>query len=681
MTARLRLWLGALCLVSSLHGAAPLLPLMPMPAHIERGEGALAITKDFLIGVCGDSALTVGAAERFHSRLEQITGIPLLRPVETRDCAAATLVLHPGKGAEDEESYQLQITTASAQINAASRVGILRGLATFEQLVQAGEHSFTVPVLSIDDHPRFAWRGFMLDCSRHWMPVGVVERNLEAMALVKLNVFHWHLSDDQGFRVESRVLPKLQSLGSDGNFYTQAQIRHIVAFAGERGIRVVPEFDVPGHASSWVAGYPELASAPGPYHIERNWGVFEPTLDPTRESTFRFLDRFFGEMATLFPDAYVHIGGDEVDDKQWKANPQIQHFMQAHGFKTSKDLHAYFNRRLLTILTAHGKKMIGWDEILTPDLPKTAMIQSWQGQKSLADAAAQGYNGILSFGYYLDHLKPAAFHYANDPLGAEAAALTRAQRSRILGGEACMWTEYTSPQTVDSRIWPRLAAIAERLWSPAEMRDEAAMYERLEQVSRKLAWTGVQHLTAPGRVLLRISDDHPDLALKLLVESVEAAGIHERYPAHHYDSMEPLNRLVDAALPESEWVRHLTDDAHVVLQSHGADAAAVARLRIAFISWKDLPARLASIESESYLAAEAAPVAQILSGLGQTGLDVLDHLNAVPPKTWTDSRKPILDRADILTAELHIAAARPVRILLDGLTAPVLGEHKPAVSN
>jgi hexosaminidase len=236
-------------------------------------------------------------------------------------------------------------------------------------------------------------------------------------------------------------------------------------------------------------------------------------------------------MATLFPDTYVHIGGDEINEAQWKANPAIQSFMRAHGFQTPRELHTYFNRRLLAILSSHGKKMIGWDEILTPDLPKTAVIQSWNGQKSLADAAVRGYSGILSFGYYLDHMKPAAYHYANDPLGAEAAALTPDQASHILGGEACMWTEYTSPQTVDSRIWPRLAVIAERLWSPADTKDEASMYARLEQVSRKLAWTGVQHLTATERLLMRIADDRPDPALQLLVDSVEAAGIHERYPS------------------------------------------------------------------------------------------------------------------------------------------------------
>jgi hexosaminidase len=652
------------------------LPLMPLPAHIEAGAGALVIGKDFQIGACGDSAAMISAAERFHARLEQITGITLSHPVDTRECAGATLALHPPKlGSEGDESYQLEITPSAAQLTAPSRLGILRGLATFEQLVQAGERSFTVPALKIDDHPRFPWRGFMLDCSRHWMPPEVVERNIEAMALVKLNVFHWHLSDDQGFRVESRVFPKLTGLGSDGHFYTQAEIRHIVAFAGERGIRVVPEFDVPGHASSWVTAYPELASAPGPYHIERQWGVFEPTLDPSRESTFRFLDRFFGEMATLFPDPYVHIGGDEIDEAQWKANPAIQAFMRAHGFQTPTELHAYFNRRLLAILASHGKNMIGWDEILTPDLPKTALIQSWNGQKSLADAAVRGYNGILSFGYYLDHMKPAAYHYANDPLGGDAAALTGDQARHILGGEACMWTEYASPQTVDSRIWPRLAVIAERLWSPAETRDEASMYARLEQISRKLAWTGVQHLTATDRLLVRISDDRPDPALKLLVDSVEAAGIHERYPAHKYDSLEPLNRLVDAALPESEWVRHLSEDASRVLESHGADSGAVARLRSAFTSWRDLPARLAPIESESYLAAEAAPVAGILAGLGQTGLEALDHLTH-SSSSWADAQQPVFDTAGKLTAELHIAAARPVRILVDGLKGPTLGQNR-----
>ncbi len=205
-------------------------------------------------------------------------------------------------------------------MSAPNPLGVLRGLETFRQLVVSTPQGPELPVVDIEDHPRFPWRGLHLDVSRHWMPIEVVKRNLDGMAAVKLNVFHWHLSDDQGFRVESKRFPKLQQLGSDGLFYTQEQVREVIAYAQDRGIRVVPEFDMPGHTTSWLVGYPQLASAPGPYQIERNWGVFDPTLDPTRESTYQFLDAFIGEMAALFPDPFFHIGGDEVTGQQWKTS-------------------------------------------------------------------------------------------------------------------------------------------------------------------------------------------------------------------------------------------------------------------------------------------------------------------------------------------------------------------------
>ena len=200
----------------------------------------------------------------------------------------------------------------------------------------------------------------------------------------------------------------------------KTEVRDLIAYAHDRGIRVVPEFDMPGHSTAWFVGYPELASAPGPYQIERKWGVFDPAMDPTQERTYKFLDTFIGEMARLFPDQYFHIGGDEVNGKQWDANPNIQAFMRAHGMKNNQDLQAYFNTRVQKIVSKHGKTMVGWDEILRPDLPKDIVVQSWRGQDSLAAAAKLGYRGLLSFGYYVDLNWPASRHYAVDPISAAA---------------------------------------------------------------------------------------------------------------------------------------------------------------------------------------------------------------------------------------------------------------------
>ena len=217
-------------------------------------------------------------------------------------------------------------------------------------------------------------------------------------------------------------------------------------------------------------------------------------MDPTEERTYKFLDGFIGEMAKLFPDRYFHIGGDEVNGKEWDANAKIQAFMHAHGLKNNQDLQAYFNTRVQKIVSKHGKIMVGWDEILRPDLPKNIVVQSWRGQDSLAAAAKQGYRGLLSFGYYVDLNWPASRHYAVDPMSGAAANLGPEEKRRILGGEACMWSEYASPENIDSRIWPRTAAIAERLWSSQDATDVNSMYQRSggSEPMAGLAWAYAQ---------------------------------------------------------------------------------------------------------------------------------------------------------------------------------------------
>jgi hexosaminidase len=225
-------------------------------------------------------------------------------------------------------------------LRAPTSIGALRGVETFLQLISGDAHGFFIPAVEIQDKPRFKWRGLLIDVGRHFEPVEVIKRQLDGMAAVKLNVLHFHLSEDQGFRVESRKYPKLHELGSDGDYYTQAQLRGASSIRGPPGIRVVPEFDMPGHVTSWVVAYPELASAPGPYTIARGFGVFDPAFDPTRESTYKFIDGFVSEMVKIFPDPYWHIGGDENNGKQWAANPKIQAFMKekkipdAHGLQT-----------------------------------------------------------------------------------------------------------------------------------------------------------------------------------------------------------------------------------------------------------------------------------------------------------------------------------------------------------
>ena len=332
----------------------------------------------------------------------------------------------------------------------------------------------------------------------------------------------------RGSASRARKYPKLQELGSDGHYYTQAQMTELIAYARDRGIRIVPEIEMPGHSTSWFVGYPELASAPGPFQIERRWGIFDPTLDPTREETYTFLDGLIGEISALFPDKYLHVGGDEVNGKEWNSNPRIVAFKQAHGMKDNADLQLYFNRHLLPIVGKYGKRMIGWDEILSPDLPKDIVVQSWRGPESLAQAARLGYLSILSHGYYLDYALAPADYYRVDPLAGVAQTLTPEQASRILGGEACMWSELVTPDNIDSRIWPSTAAIAERLWSPAEVKDLDSMYLRLDIVSGKLQDLGVTHLSNYHLMLARLAGIRSPETLETLADVVEPIKEYQR---------------------------------------------------------------------------------------------------------------------------------------------------------
>jgi hexosaminidase len=476
------------------------------------------------------------------------------------------------------------------------------------------------------------------------------------MEAVKLNVQHWHLSDDQGFRVVSRRHELLQQKGSDGLYYTQPEIRHIVDYAAARGIRVLPEFDVPGHCTSWLVGYPELGSAPGPYSIARAWGILKPVLNPADEKVYAFLDSFFGEMAALFPDEFFHIGGDEVLDDQWKANPRIQQFAAAHGLASGHDLQAYFNQRVQAILQKHGKKMVGWDEILRPDLPRDIVVQSWRGQASLAEAAVQGYRGILSFGYYLDHLRPAAFHYAVDPLSGKAQTLTTGQQASILGGEACMWSEYVTSENVDSRIWPRTAPMAERLWSPAGVTGVDSMYARMEQVSRNLEFTGVRHRSYTLPALQRLAGEARTDALEVLAGAVEANRL-DLLRSHKFTSRVPLNRLVDAVPPESETVRQVEQ----AIAAHD-----YAYVRSTLMLWRDNYAQFRPVGEKSFLLQEALPLSENLSQAGSIGLEALGYLEgkSAAPAGWADRQNTTLARLDQPFADVTLAAVRAVKALV-----------------
>jgi len=629
--------------------AAPTANLMPWPAHVEWHEGGLAIDASFRVSVVGhdDARLRAGIG-RALDRLGKRAGVSFgPRYVDAGgalviDCAGAGSTL-PKLG--DDESYMLEVRRDGAELRAPNVVGALRGLETFLQLVERrADGVFAAPGVVIVDAPRFPWRGLMIDVARHFQPLEVIHRNLDAMAAVKLNVLHLHLTDDQGFRIESKLHPELHAVSAESGFFTQEQMRAIIAAAAERGIRVVPEFDVPGHATAWLASHPEIASAPGPYAVAKNWGVLDPVLDPTLPETRALLASFFGEMAALFPDEFFHIGGDENNGKHWNASARIAAFKREHGFATNEALHAWFNQQLAAILTQHGKRLVGWDEVLHPDLPRNAVVHSWRGPESLAQAAQQGFAGILSAGYYLDLHYPAADAYAADPLPADSK-LTPEQAARVLGGEAPMWSEWADARIYDFRIWPRAAAVAERLWSPREVRDVDDMYRRLAVVDVQLVETGVQHHAWPR---FEGFSSEEAATLRVLASAVEPVKRYRRPQIQKGGADFSLNDLADWAHSESRPAREFAaklDD--WLARPADARVEGAEELNARLESWHDAAQRAVAMPARDAIAQGRVDTARWLVELTDTArvaVMALVHQKHLTPEETARARE-LLERA------------------------------------
>jgi hexosaminidase len=646
--------------------------LMPLPASLTAKAGSLRIDTSFSYAIQGNSGARLSqGAVRFLSRLEMRTGVQLARSAAGSnatlaiDVASATSSAVPSL--DQDESYTLDIDSSRIALHAKTDIGALRGLETLLQLAQPAGTDFIFPAVHIEDAPRFPWRGLMLDSGRHFLPLEVIYRTLDGMAAVKLNVLHWHLTEDQGFRVESHVFPKLHGLGSNGLYYTQQQVRDVIAYASARGIRVVPEFDMPGHSTSWLVGYPSLGSAPGPYSVQTTFGIHDAALDPTRESTYKFLDAFLGEMAHLFPDAYMHIGGDESNGKQWAANPHIQAFMRAHSLKTSQQLQAWFNTRVEKILAKYHKRMVGWDEILSPDLPRDAVIQNWHGTEFLIDAAKQGHNGIYSHAYYIDHMYTAADVFLADPIPA-GSDLTPEQTKLILGGEACMWGEHISPLTIDSRIWPRAAVVAERFWSPAAGRDVDDMYRRLAVESIRLDAAGLTHLSYPERALRQLAGTQDDGALALFASTLQPVDFGERYREQHTTQLTPIDQLVDAVRPDPP-LRHELE--LLVNAALNGDKSAINQLQSIFRYWVYAAPALESLSMHDPLLHQESERISQWPKLGQIGVDALTYLanGSAPPAGWQAEQTAVLQEASKPQELVNFAVLPPLQKLVDAAAA------------
>jgi hexosaminidase len=630
------------------------LNLMPWPQNVVINEGNFALNKNFRVNITGNPNPRIfGGVTRFLRRLDGRTGIFFEQGFITKlnEFPEATLQINCTKsgkiGLYEDESYHLDINSNKITINASSDLGALHGLETLLQMLQNNSNSFYFPVSQISDFPRFTWRGLMIDASRHFQPVDVIKRNIDALAAMKMNVFHWHLVDDQGWRIEMKKHPRLIELASDGMYYTQEEIKNIVKYADQRGILIVPEIDVPGHGSAILTAYPEIGSkvitvtggtsekniqgtAIATYGVERNAGIFSPTLDPSNPKTYQILSEIFDEVCPLFPGAYFHIGGDENEGKDWDANPKIQEFKKKHKLNTNHELQTYFTMQLAPMLKKYGKQLMGWEEILTKDLSKEAIVHSWRGPnegvvagQSLVNAVKKGYKTVLSNGFYIDLMYPIASHYLNDPMPKDAT-LTAEEKARILGGEATMWTELVTPETIDSRVWPRTAAIAERLWSAEDVTDVANMRKRLETVSFRLEELGLTHIGNKAVILRNISNNQNFKSLNEFTNVCEPLkGYTRNKGGTEYQMYSPFTLFADACGPDAKDSVAFDEAVSQYLKAKTPENKA--KVTAFFTKWIAVNKGLIELGSNAPLVQPILPLSKKLSDASQELLLVLDN--------------------------------------------------------
>ena len=502
------------------------LPLVPMPVAIERGTGHFELAAGSALIAAGEGA--TATARYFSDLVERTRGVRLSMRTDADANADGAIVfqLQPATARSDgDESYRLDVTPQRITLTAGTPHGLFNGAVSLWQLLAPGgsaAHTLRVPCMKIDDYPRFAWRGLLLDSVRHFQSPEFVKHFIDTMALHKLNVLHWHLTDDQGWRIQINKYPKLTEIGAwrspqpdemqlvdpatgkYGGFYTQDQIRDIVRYAAERHVTIVPEIDMPGHAQAAVAAYPKLGVTGAQPAVSSDWGINTWLFDVS-EYTFSFVETVLTEVMEMFPSKYIHVGGDEAAKDQWQASAHVQERMHRLGIRDEKDLQGYFTVRLEGFLRTHGRTLVGWDEILEGGVPPTAIVMSWRGTEGAISAAQHGIDVVMSPdpSMYLDHLQSTASDeppgrvkvisladvYAFEPVPHE---LDADQARHVLGGQANLWSEYlTTPQRVEHAAFPRAAALAEVLWSPPEARSWDDFVARLPAQFERYRLLGV----------------------------------------------------------------------------------------------------------------------------------------------------------------------------------------------
>jgi len=667
--------------------------LLPCPAHLRARDGVLRCAGALRVEFVGArSGRLDRAVARFETALQRIcgrrahAGEPAL---QVRISCADGSGDYPQFG--DQEDYRLLVAATGVTVQAPREWGVLHGLCTLSQLLTPADADgwCEIACCEIDDAPRFAWRGVLIDVARHFISMQTLKRTVDGMALCKLNVLHLHLSDDQAFRFPSTAFPRL---ASEPHFSRQ-ELAGLVAYAADRGVRVVPEIDMPGHCNCWLVAYPEWGSKA--VRTSRRFGVHQACLDPSRESVYAAIDVLLAEVAAVFPDRYLHIGGDEVHPAWWTESAAVRKFMADRAIADVAGLQALFIDRVAQIVERLGRKAVGWDEVVHEELPRAVVVQSWRGATARDRALARGNDCVVSSNYYLDLFYPAEVHYRFDP-EADAATLmaledgllddprfahvaegmrwthhwrsepppSAARAGRVVGAEACLWGELVTDALLDVRLWSRLPALAERFWSPASVSDIADLYRRLATSFEQLAALSDIDVMARSRALLAAAgvtaawwplvDVLEPLKWygRLLGETALAARIAgtEMPQSRPYDADTALTRVVDGLLPESLVARTVADLCRRVA---GGDPAASAELRQFGASWQ-------ALSGQADCLAELVPCARLLENLGSMVIGVLDgHMDRA-------TALRILDPAAAPQGEYLIAVVPALRAWVAG---------------
>jgi hexosaminidase len=518
-----------------LMGSAPLWAaaqpaLVPRPAELKPLTGAFPLQASTFIVVPAEKPEVQPIAQYLSDQLGQAAGYAF--PLQPKASGGQTfiphggifLMLRTGPGPADDESYHLLVMPGNVILDARKPAGLFHGVQTLRQLV-VQEADWQLPALEIRDQPRYPWRGMLLDCGRHFMTKDFVERYIDLLAYHKMNVLHWHLTEDQGWRIEIKKYPKLTEIGAwrqatrddeqprdaagrYGGFYTQDDVREIVAYAKSRFVTIVPEIEMPGHCQAALAAYPELSCTGSPFKVGTEWGVYDDVYCAGNDHTFEFLQDVLTEVMDLFPSEFIHIGGDEVPKTRWKACPKCQARIKAEGLKDENELQSYFIRRIEKFLNSKGRRLVGWDEILEGGLAPNATVQSWRGMDGAVAAARAGHDVISSptSHCYLDYpqfpvvsTQPVTVItldkiYSFEPTPPE---LTAEQAQHILGAEGNLWTEHAPQDHVDYLVFPRLCALAEVAWSPKELRNWDDFAARMKTHYQRLDALGVHYAVPP----------------------------------------------------------------------------------------------------------------------------------------------------------------------------------------